>query len=126
MPTLAPFSANTETFNPVRHEGGVVKWADQAGGIPMDYPVVTAALRDATAQNGNYKGQLKIVVPRCEVLNGGVLPTKLHETMFNLDGVMPAGGSLADRTQALNILRDAIAVGSPFETMFLNLENFYG
>jgi hypothetical protein len=130
------------TFAPERFlDGGVARYVDRTGGIPLGFPWITFSMRPPSKDNGLYKLSVKLGNPVLETIDPsvGIFGPKLaYELQAHLDVLIPARATAVERQKFLaqlgglmvsNIKANDAApndvTGSPLVLACLNLETVF-
>ena len=126
MGAQTALTLNTKTYSPGGMRNNAAIWVERSGGVANSFSTLTQSSKDPGA---GPVGRLtsKLVIPIVATVDSTCSCTgaTLRSTTINLEVLLPAGGSTAERTDAYLRLKDYIA-SDAFKLAMQNLDPVYG
>jgi len=140
--TADPAVGVNTTFDPERFlQGGIARYVDRSGGVPLGYRSITFSLRPPTKDSRVYKLSVRLASPVLETVDPatGIFGPKLAYTLTSIaEHLIPERATSAERSAHMNIFRSMYfgtinasddvptdSTGSPVMLGATNLEDVY-
>lgn len=126
MGAQTALTLNTKTYAPGGMRNNAAVWVERSGGVSNSFSTLTQSSKDAGVGPVS-RVTAKLVIPIVATADSTCSCTgaMLRSTTFNLEALLPAGGSVAERTDAYLRLKDYIA-SDAFKLAIENLDPVYG
>lgn len=109
-----------KTFEPVKIDGDMAKYAEKSGSIPAGFPRLAVALTEPKNSSGNYRGYVQVKIPRLDP----VTFAKIGEDIATIQIQRSSTSTSAQVDDLLAFTANALK-STELKSVFSGLQNIY-